>query len=236
MRLLISVHDVMPSTRSRVSDVLDWLSERQAGPVVLLVVPGSGWDAGGVEWLRSLERAGHELAGHGWRHAVEHYGGVYHRLHGALISRRVAEHLALDRDGIAALVRRCHGWFGEVGLRPPRLYVPPAWAMGPLGPEQLPRLPFEWYEDLAGYWSRQGQCHRVPVVGYESDRAWTRPFLRLFNRHARRRGRRRGLLRVAIHPDDLRLSMAADLARCLDSVPPAAGNAGWAALPDLLAA
>jgi len=235
MRLLISVHDVMPSTRSHVSDVLDWLDERQAGPVVLLVVPGSGWDAGGVEWLRSLERAGHELAGHGWRHAIEHYGGVYHRLHAALISRRAAEHLALDAAGTAALVRRCHAWFSSVGLRSPRLYVPPAWAMGSLGPGQLTRLPFEWYEDMAGFRSRDGRRLPVPVVGYESDRVWTRPFLRLFNSHAVRRARQEGLLRVAIHPRDLCLSMAADLARCLDSMP-AAGFTGWATRPSPRAA
>ena len=237
VRLLISVHDVMPATRSDVCAVLDWLEERQVGPVVLLVVPGAGWTADGIRWLKSLEAAGHELAGHGWRHAIDRYGGLVHRVHGALISRRVAEHLALTSEGVAELVAQCHAWFVEAGLRPPRLYVPPAWAMGSLGRARLRHLPFAAYEDLGGFRTAGGARIRVPVVGFESDRRWTVPFLRLFNRVARRRAASTGLLRVAIHPGDLRLPMARDLAGLLDRYPatrPAVP--GPDALSDLLAA
>lgn len=216
MRVLISVHDVMPATRADVLDVLEWLQERQLGPAVLLVVPGSGWTDEGVRWLRSLESAGHELAGHGWRHAIDRYGSLAHRVHGALISRRVAEHLALDEEAVAALVARCHSWFAEAGLRLPRLYVPPAWAMGALGPAQLRRLPFAAYEDLGGFRRVDGTRVDVPVAGFEADRSWNLPFLRAFNRVARLRAGRGGLLRVAIHPRDLRLPMARDLAGLLD--------------------
>jgi hypothetical protein len=216
MRLLISVHDVMPDTREDVCGVLAWLAERQLGPVVLLVVPGAGGDADGIRWLRSLEAAGHELAGHGWRHAIDRYGGLFHRVHAALISRRAAEHLALTGDAAGALVERCHAWFAEAGLRAPRLYVPPAWAMGALDRTRLRDLPFAAYEDLVGFRTAGGARLPVPVVGFESDRSWTVPFLRTFNRVARGRAGRGGLLRVAIHPRDLRLPMAPDLAGLLD--------------------
>jgi predicted deacetylase len=206
----------MPRTRDRVQACLTWLESRNVGPVVLLVVPDTGWDADGIEWLRALTAAGHELAGHGWRHRITGYGGLYHRLHAAFISRDVAEHLALNEAEVRDLVRRCHAWFGDAGLEAPRLYVPPAWAMGPLHRASLEDLPFEWYEDLGGYRRRDGTRLDVPVLGFEADRAWTRPFLKAFNGLARYRARGAGLLRIAIHPHDLWLPMSDDLAACFD--------------------
>lgn len=211
MRFHISVHDVMPANLERVMEVLDWLAGRGVGPATLLVVPGSGWDESGIDRLRALQDDGHELAGHGWRHRIGGYGGLYHRLHSALISRQVAEHLELEAEDIESLIRRCHDWFPAHGLRAPKLYVPPAWAMGRPGQDRLRRLPFEWYEDLSGFLHRDGTRIRMPVMGFEAARPWTAPFLRLFNALASRRAADAGCLRIAIHPHDLRLPLRDDL-------------------------
>ncbi len=64
---------------------------------------------------------------------------AYHRLHAALISRDVAEHLSRPAHELVALVHRCHGWFAAHGLPAPTLYVPPAWALG--GTRWLDALP-----------------------------------------------------------------------------------------------
>jgi len=212
IRTLVSVHDVMPDTLERVQRILDLCARVNPGPIALLVVPGRHWDRTDIDRLRDWQAAGHRLAGHGWLHRVERFGGLYHRIHGAFISRRVAEHLALDRPAIARLIRRCHAWFESQGLAPPDLYVPPAWAMGAIKPADLAALPFPRYEVLTGVRdAATGRLLPVPMLGFEADTPARALAIRLWNRVNRRRAATRGLLRIAIHPDDLELRLAADL-------------------------
>ena len=216
VRALVSVHDVMPETLPQVARILDLLAAEEVRAVTLLVVPGAGWTASGIAALRDYETRGYELAGHGWRHRVERFGGFSHRLHGLLISRNVAEHLALDRVGIINLIERCHTWFAEQNLRAPTLYVPPAWAMGAIERSALAALPFLMYELFSGILSTQtGRLNPVPLLGYEADTGLRAPLLRLWNGVNRHRSSNRGWLRIGIHPSDLDLRLAEDLRRDL---------------------
>jgi predicted deacetylase len=185
---LISIHDLMPSTMPAVRRTLALLQHRTTAPAMLLVVPGTGWSRDGIRELQALQRAGHPLAGHGWLHRVERYGGLYHRLHGLTLSRRVAEHLALNTDGIVALINRCYAWFGDNGLEPPKLYVPPAWAMGrsrstalptpvrSASTRPLPALSTPITRSLI----------RIPMLGYEADAPLRVPVIRAWNALNRR--------------------------------------------------
>lgn len=219
-RALVSVHDLMPETLPAVRATLALLERRRIAPVTLLVVPGAGWDAAGIASLHALEGDGYRLAGHGWRHRCERFGGLYHRLHGALLSRRAAEHLALDGDGVIELMRRCHTWFGEHGLASPALYVPPAWALGAISVERLGReSPFSLIEAFDGVLDvragRRGLA--APLLGYEADAPLRAPVLRLWNRFNRRRARQAALpMRIGIHPRDLEYALAGDLRRDLE--------------------
>ena len=65
---LISIHDVMPETRERVTDILERIAWLPPAAVTLLVVPGKDWRAADLDWLRDLSERGYPLAGHGWRH------------------------------------------------------------------------------------------------------------------------------------------------------------------------
>ena len=210
---LVSIHDLMPSTMPAVRRALDLLSDTGTKPATLLVVPGSGWSRDGIHELKALERNGHPLAGHGWLHRIERFGSPYHWLHGHTVSRRVAEHLALDADGIVALINRCHTWFGDNGLDPPALYVPPAWAMGAV---PLARLavdcPFPLYETFTGVIdARTRRLRRIPMLGYEADRTLRIPVIRAWNAINRRVARSNGLLRIGIHPHDPQLHLRHDL-------------------------
>lgn len=230
VRALVSIHDVMPDTLRETARILDLLERADVAPVTLLVVPGTGWKAPGLKQLRAFQDAGHVLAGHGWLHHVERFVSLRHRLHGRLISRQVAEHLALDAGGIAALIERCHRWFGEAGLAPPRLYVPPAWAMGAIPRNALAALPFDQYELFSGVLSaRTGQLRRIALTGYEADTPLRAPLIRAWNRYNRRRARALGWLRIGIHPHDLDLRLAEDLRADLRRFPT---NAGYDAVPD----
>ncbi len=205
----------MPGVRR----TLALLEHQGVSPITLLVVPGSGWDAPGIDELRALERAGYRLAGHGWQHRVEHIRGLRHRLHSLFLSRKVAEHLALDRDGILALMRRCRDWFEARGLTPPTLYVPPAWALGAVGTVDLRGTgPFRQVELFSGILDvASGRMLPAPVLGYEADTAVRVSVLRLWNAWGRVRARKRGWVRIGIHPRDLDLplrpAMEADLRR-----------------------
>lgn len=215
---LVSVHDLMPETMPAVRRTLALLERHGVAPVTLLVVPGTGWDAAGIDELKALERAGYRLAGHGWRHRAERIRGLHHRLHSLLLSRNVAEHLALDRNGILALLRRCRDWFESNNLAPPTLYVPPAWAVGDIDAAGFLDAGFRYVERFDGVMDcATGQLRRSPVLGYEADAAIRVPVLKLWNAVGRRRARRAGVVRIGLHPQDidhpLRDDILADLAR-----------------------
>jgi uncharacterized protein len=207
----LSIHDVMPETLDRVRAQIRYVADYGVGAVTLLVVPGRAWGAADVQQLRDWQAAGHALAGHGWLHACDGWGSLYHRLHGAVLSRRVAEHLTLDADGIAALIERNHRWFGEQGLGSPRRYVPPAWAMGAIPRARLRGLPFREYEFLTGmYDAERDRFERQGVIGFEADTAGRAVALGAFNRWQWQRWRKRGC-RISLHPDDLELRLRRQL-------------------------
>ncbi len=208
MHQLISIHDVMPHTLDNVCRLFEQVSDESMPPVTLLVVPDTGWSAPQIDQLRGLVHAGAELAGHGWRHDVPRIRGVKHRLHSALISRNVAEHLALDRDACMQLMRDCHAWFGEHDLPSPDLYVPPAWAMGRPTFDDLEQLPFRRFETFRGVYVAGSGFRPIPMVGFEAD-TWLREIAcRLWNRYNLSRAQRADILRIGIHPTDLELRLA----------------------------
>ncbi|MDT8438528.1 MAG: polysaccharide deacetylase family protein [Wenzhouxiangellaceae bacterium] len=214
LRLLVSIHDVMPTTLTAVEDIFNRLLDAGLQPVTLLVVPGTGWTANDLDRLRALVAAGAELAGHGWVHAVRHVRGLRHRLHAALISRRAAEHLALATNEIMALMRANHAWFGAHGLPDPSLYVPPAWAMGNVSPAGLRELPFARHETLLGVReAASGRFRALPMAGFEADTQLRAAFVAPFNLLNRRLAHASDRpLRLGIHPHDFELKLAASLA------------------------
>lgn len=213
MRLLVSIHDVMPSTLAATREIFDRLVDAGLAPVTLLVCPGTGWTPAALAELRALFERGALPAGHGWRHEVRAIRGLKHRLHSLLLSRRAAEHLALDTGEIVELIEANHGWFGDHDLPVPELYVPPAWAMGKVPRATLAGLPFRYYETLSGVLdSASDRFHRLPMAGFEADTALRAAFVGPFNAlnavWARLADRP---LRLGIHPQDFDLKLAGQL-------------------------
>src|ERR1051325_3514831 len=72
--LVISIHDIAPSTRSIVEKIMAELARHGVRACSLLVVPDyhhqgvSMQDRPFVAWLRELEAAGHEIVIHGYFH------------------------------------------------------------------------------------------------------------------------------------------------------------------------
>ena len=210
--LLLSIHDVMPATLEQTHSIMARLKSFGYRRVTLLVVPGSGWQDDTLDSLRTLVEDGAELAGHGWVHRVDRIRGIRHRVHSALLSRNVAEHLALDVPGRVALMQRCFDWFAEQALPTPALYVPPAWAMGPMPKRELGRLPFRQHETLGGVYDvKTMRFRRLAMVGFEADTAFRAASCRLWNWLNDKSAGRSRPLRIAIHPHDFELSLGRDL-------------------------
>lgn len=200
----------MPETMDRVEHILGWLDERSVPPVTLLVVPGKPWPSQYLNQIRTWSGKGHELAAHGWFHHTRPRR-LSHRVHAALISRNVAEHLDLDSHEILELLHRSRNWFVENNLPAPSLYVPPAWALGPLSKADLANAPFEHIETTRGILRKQGsmfKLDRLPLTGYEADNGFRKTFLRIWNRAQQTVATKRAkTLRISIHPYDLHLRL-----------------------------
>jgi predicted deacetylase len=187
--------------------------------VTLLVVPDAGWNQDDIDILKDMQNGGFDLAGHGWRHYCTGKKTLIHKLHAMLISRNVAEHLSFNPQKIEQLIWRCFNWFCGVGLKPPALYVPPAWAMGRFSRSALKKLPFKWYETLTGvYDTIRGVFRFLPLLGYEADTHLRRQALKLSNRLNQCVSVIGGYpLRIAIHPCDFELGLSSDLIRLLQT-------------------
>lgn len=216
---LVSIHDVMPETLGAVQACLDECHRQDVRRVHLLVVPGRGWSAAQLQQLRTWVSEGCVLAGHGWLHHCDVIDRPYHRLHSALMSRNVAEHLALDAKGIAALMKRCHDWFAIEQLPQPSLYVPPAWALGSIGRRRLCATGFGFVETVRGVKDLRAEQWKLgPLLGYEADTPLRSRVLSAWNRANRRAAVLHGTVRIGIHPHDLELPLGEelrhDLAQC----------------------
>ena len=215
---LVSIHDVMPETRPLVSDMLYQLSrlERLApAKVTLLVVPGKQWTPVDIRWLQALAQEGYPLAGHGWSHQAPLPRTLYHLLHGLVLSRNAAEHLSRSEPELKDRVTACHHWFGQHDLPTPDLYVPPAWANGQLNWLQWSDRPFRLLETLGGVTElASGHYYRLPLTGYEADSILRACFLSAFNQLNLSRARRQQqVVRIGLHPCDLRYPLAAQALR-----------------------
>ena len=213
---LFSIHDVMPRTLQQVGGLVELCRQHGVDSPTLLVVPGGPWQPADLQQLRQWEASGCELAGHGWDHRCRTIRGLKHRLHSMILSRDVAEHLALRGDEIIALMIRCGQWFHDQALAAPTLYVPPAWALGAVTQTQLSAVPFRLVETLSGIRATRDAWRRnLPLVGFEADNTFRQWSLSIVNRVMRFCTSERRPLRVGIHPADRELRMADDLLRTL---------------------
>lgn len=217
---LVSVHDLMPETRPKVERLLHRLNAIPPPAVALLVVPGRGWTTADLNWLRSLSQCGYTLIAHGWHHECSPPRRFTHKLHSRMLSNRAAEHLSLSNTDIPQLMHDCHTWFHEVGLEAPNVYIPPAWALGPVTRENLQATPFPYVETLRGlYHTRTFRWYHLPVAGFEVDRWWRAALMRMLNHvSAWWAVRRHKPLRIAIHPQDWQYPLADQLDAFLDRV------------------
>ena len=173
-RLVVSIHDVMPSLEREVRYLLDALDAVGARPRVLKVVP----NADGREDLRASARlsrliadeaaAGSEIVLHGYTHRATGRlrGPLSTRLRARLFAGDAAEFLTLDRSEMIRRLRAGRETLREIGVGPAG-FCAPCWLAAPDMPGALAECGFRYYIsmntliDLAG-----GRQVRTPWVGY----------------------------------------------------------------------
>jgi len=209
----------MPSTLGCVRDIIERLPAPCLDNLILLVVPGLDWTDDQLKALHGWQAGGIRLAGHGWTHETREVRRLYHRLHSLFISRRAAEHLCLTAAEIEDMLVRNRAWFRRNGFDVPALYVPPAWALGPISSDALARTGWRYLETTSAIVDIEtGRSLALPLVGFEAD-TWLRQVsLGLFNRLNELIASERRPLRVAIHPFDYDHRLSAQLERITGAV------------------
>ncbi len=209
-QLVVSLHDVAPSTADASRR---WLQvvERHGMRATLLVVPGpwrgaalSG-DPAFAAWLRDAEARGHEISLHGWVHRVE--GGWSRSPRGAygrVLSRGCAEFWQLDEDAARRRIAAGLATLSSHGLHA-RGFTPPAWLASDATRRAARDLGLTY---TTTQWSvidlRGGDRVRAFAVSQRPG-GTTMPVAAALARALTGRRLRSGrILRLALHPDDLR--------------------------------
>tara|TARA_A100000164_G_scaffold46823_1_gene35282 strand:- start:102 stop:806 length:705 start_codon:yes stop_codon:yes gene_type:complete len=214
---IISIHDIMPHTLDKIKIIIKKLEKVKCSPPTLLVVPGKNWNKNDINFLKTIQKYGYEIAGHGWYHETKNISTIYHKLHSNFISRNVAEHLSLSNKEIIILMNDCLEWFEKNQFQKPITYVPPAWALGKISKKDISNSSYKIIETLSGIYF-EGKFKRMPLVGYETDnlfRVITVSFINFLSEKIS--VYTNTPLRISIHPNDFSYQLKSKLEKILNS-------------------
>lgn len=209
--LIASVHDIAPATFDAARQAAALLDGLQVRPVSLLVIPRDGGSAplearpDLVGWLRDRQAAGDEILLHGFEHrVVRPAGSRLQALRVRALSRNEGEFATLDYAEAAGRLRRGRETLEACGLQATG-FVAPAYLLSRAARRAVADAGFGHVPQLYSLWEPPRRRTRfTPAVFFDPHSAATRRLtslqsaltLQLFARHP--------ILRVVIHPPDLR--------------------------------
>lgn len=210
--LVVSLHDVSPQTRAECAEILRELAELGVPKCSLLVIPnhhGRGHflaDAECAAWLRARAAAGHELVMHGYYHQRPRRGGesVGAKLTTRIYTADEGEFFDLDRATAAALVSKARADFRQLGVEPAG-FIAPAWLLSGEAEAALRELGCAYTTRLGSVVDLQsGRVIPSQSLVWSVRSGWRRQVSRAWNTLLSRRLAANPLLRISIHPVDLR--------------------------------
>jgi predicted deacetylase len=219
-RLLASIHDVSPRFTDAVDRLADRLAHHLGGPRFALLVVPDHWgeapiahDAAFHRRLRDWDASGAEIFVHGWYHRDDsHHQGRLAGIKARHMTAGEGEFLGLDHD--EALRRMISGkaMIEDIIGRPVAGFVAPAWLYGPGALAALGDAGFALAEDHMRIWSPVDGAilARGPVVTWASrsrPRIASSVFFAAVARHALVA---MDIVRIAVHPGDIRVSVLRD--------------------------
>lgn len=229
--VVVSVHDVSPATATETER---WCADldRIGVHASLLVIPGP-WRgmalADTPDYARVLaDRAtkGDEIVLHGWTHTAGPEGSWARRQVGRAIARGAAEFAALDPDEAAAKLHSGQAILVDLGLNADG-FCPPGWLASPGAVTALRRHGFRYFTTHRGLHDlRTRTTYHAFALSHRPGGTGERLGAALMRSWARRGARRGKLVRVALHPDDLKRPGLRDTTlRAIEDILAAGGRA-----------
>ncbi len=210
--LVVSLHDVSPQTRVECAGILSELAALGVPRCSLLVIPDHHRrghflaDAECSAWLRAQAAAGHELVMHGYHHERARRTG---ESMGAKLTTRFytadeGEFYDLDRASASALVEKARADFRKLGVEPVG-FIAPAWLLSAEAEAALRELGCAYTTRLGSVVDLQSaRVFQSQSLVWSVRSAWRRQVSRAWNALLFHRLAGNSLLRVSIHPVDLR--------------------------------
>ncbi len=212
--LVVSIHDVSPFTRPDCERMLADLQSARIATLSLLVIPdhhGRGHflaDAGFCQWLRELEAAGNEIVIHGFTHQRARMAGesLADQAMTRFYTRDEGEFFDIAENQAAELIARAQRDFTSAGLSPVG-FIAPAWLLSE-GGERAARAAGCAYTTRLGTVTdfRRDQTHKSQSLVYSVPSAWRRAASLAWNPLLARHLRDHPLMRLGLHPPDIRHS------------------------------
>jgi uncharacterized protein len=208
--LVVSVHDVAPTTQVVVEKILSELCHHGVLVCSLLVVPNyhhrgcSMEDRTFVRWLQEREASGHEIVIHGYFHQRPRREGekLVEKFFTRLYTRHEGEFYDLDYEEAFRRISRAREEFVSAGLTP-RGFIAPAWLLGPDGERAAAGAEMEYTTRLTGVRDlRSGEDFRARTLAYSVRSGWRRVTSLAWNRALATQLVDAPLARISIHPPD----------------------------------
>lgn len=208
--LVVSIHDIAPSNRPAVAEMISDLARVGARVCSLLVVPDYHHeglftqDRQFVFWLRELEAQGHEIVIHGYFH--ERPSSPNETLRDKLITRfytqREGEFYDLDYAEAFRRIVSAHDLFREAGLTP-RGFIAPAWLLSAEGERAVREAELEYTTRLRTVRDlRNNDTVSAQSLVYSVQTEWRRATSLIWNSTLRELLKNNPLIRVGLHPPD----------------------------------
>lgn len=208
--LIVSLHDVAPSTWETARSILSELQEHGIRRCSLLVIPNYHHQGDSMQnqafasAMRELEYEGHEIVIHGYFHERprHHTESLFHRFLTQVYTQDEGEFFDLDYDEARGRIDRAREEFQRAGLKP-RGFIAPAWLLGPEGERAARDAGME-------YTTRVGSVHDLSSgdtfasrsLVYSVRNEWRRQASLCWNAVLAQLARTNSLVRLSIHPVD----------------------------------
>jgi predicted deacetylase len=208
--LVVSIHDVAPSTQPTADRMLADLAKRGVRTCSLLVVPNyhhqgaSMQDRKFVAWLRDLESSGHEIVIHGYFHQRprQTHESVIDKLVTRFYTQDEGEFYDLAYDEALRRIKSARDEFRASGLKP-RGFVAPAWLLDGEAERAARDAEMEYTTRLQNVRDlRSGETFPARSLVYSVRSGWRRATSLGWNAILSRTLRNKPLMRLSIHPPD----------------------------------
>jgi uncharacterized protein len=208
--LVVSIHDVAPSTQTQAEKIISELAHHGVAVCSLLVVPNyhhrgaSTEDRGFVRWLQDLESKGHEIVIHGYFHERPRRNDetISQKLFTRFYTKDEGEFYDLDYEEAFRRINQAREEFVAAGLTP-RGFIAPGWLLGAPGERAAADAELEYTTRLTGLRDlRSGENFPARTLAYSVRSGWRRTTSLAWNNLLAQRLADAPLARISIHPPD----------------------------------